>query len=50
MVLDADAVVDPGAVVVKAFDTLVADSTVARAGGSDCFAVGAEGRALDCSY
>ena len=31
MVLDADTVVDPGAVVVEALDALVADGTVARA-------------------
>jgi len=42
VVFHADAIIYPGAVVVKALDTGVADGAVAGAGSADSFAVGAE--------
>lgn len=42
MVLDTNAGVDPGAVVVETLDTAIADGTVFRARGSQDAAVGAE--------
>ena len=42
VVVEADAVVDPGTVVVEALDTPVADAAVARPVGADHFAVGAQ--------
>ena len=42
MIADADAVVDPLAMMVKLFDALVADVAMARVSGENCFASWAE--------
>ena len=42
VVIDPNAVVDPRAVMVKAFDADVTDAAVARAVSSDDFTIGAE--------
>jgi hypothetical protein len=41
MVVDANAVVDPGAVVVKSFDAAVADGTVFGSWSPEHFTIGA---------
>ena len=42
MVLDSDAIVDPGTMVIEALDALVADSAVLASGRTDDFAIWTE--------
>jgi len=49
MVLDADTVVDPWAVMVESLDTSVADGTMTRPGCLDYLALGAEISRIDIS-
>lgn len=47
MVVDANAVVDPGTVVIKSFDAAVADGTVFRSGSPEYFAIGTHLAGMD---
>lgn len=47
MIFNADAVVDPGAVMVEAFDAAVADGAVARPGSADDLAIRTHIRGVD---
>ena len=47
MVVDTDAIIDPRAMVIESFDTLIADRTVPRSGSSDDLAFRAKISRID---